>query len=96
MQGQLREEVTLEKDDFVVITQTEFQIHLVQKFGGKNMCCDSTYGTTCYDIELNSLLLLNEFEEEVPVTFFLNTDSFAFMHLFFSKIRDNTRAISPC
>ena len=96
LQGQLREEVTLEKDDFVVITQTEFQIHLVQKFGAKNMCCDTTYGTTCYDIELNSLLLLNEFQEEVPVTFCVNTDSFAFLHLFFSKIRDNTRAISPC
>ena len=96
LQGQLREEVTLEKGDFVVITQTEFQKHLVQKFGGKNMCWDTTYGTTCYDIELNSLLLLNEFEEGVPVIFCLNTDNFAFMHLFFSKIRDNTSAISPC
>ena len=88
MQDQLKEEVALEKDDFVVIMQTEFQKHLMQKFGSKGLCCDTTHGTTGYDFKLNSLLVLDEFEEGVPVAFCLsNRDDFAFMKLFFSKTR---------
>ena len=97
MQGQLKEEVALKKDDFVVIMQTQFQKHLMQKFGSKGLCCDTTHGTTGYDFKLNSLLVLDEFEEGVPVAFCLsNQDNFAFMKLFFSKICDNTGAVSPC
>ena len=97
LQGQLKEEAALEKDDFIVIMQTEFQKHLMQKFGSKGLCCDTTHGTTGYDFKLNSLLVLDEFEEGVPVAFCLsNRDNFAFMKLFFSKIRDNTGAISHC
>ena len=35
LQGQLKEELALEKDDFLVIMQTKFQKHLMQKFGSK-------------------------------------------------------------
>ena len=42
LQGQLKEELAIEKDDFVVIMQTEFQKHLMQKFGSKGLCCDTT------------------------------------------------------
>ena len=97
LQVQLKEEVALEKDNFVIIMQTEFQKHLMQKFGSKGLCCDTTHGTTGYDFKLNSLLVLDEFEEGVPVTFCLsNRDEFAFIKLFFTKIRANTGAISPC
>ena len=66
--------------------QTEFQKHLLQKSGGNDLCCDTTYGTTGHDFELNSLLLLNQFEEEVPVAFCLsNRDNFAFTKLFSAK-----------
>ena len=69
----------------------------MQKFDCKGFCCDTTHGTTGYDFKLNSLLTLDEFEEGAPVTICLsNRDNFAFMKLFFSKIRDNTGAISPC
>ena len=96
MQGQLKEEVALEEDDFVVIMQTEFQKHVMQKFVSKGFCCDTTHGTTGYDFKSNSLLVLDEFEEGVPLAFCLsNRDNFAFMKLFFRKIRDNTGAISP-
>ena len=77
--------------------QTEFQKHLMQKFGSKGLCCDTTHGTTGYDFKLNSLLVLDEFEEGVPVAFCLsNRDNFAFMKLFFRKIRGNTGATPPC
>ena len=96
-QGQLKEEVALEKDSFAVIMQTEFQKHLMQKFGSKGFCCDTTHGPTGYDFKLNSLLVLDEFEEGVPVAFCLsNRDICAFMKLFFGKIHDNTGVISPC
>ena len=32
-------------NDFIVVVQTEFQRHLVQKFVNKGICCDSTHGT---------------------------------------------------
>ena len=69
----------------------------MQKFGGKDLHCDTTHGTTGYDFKLNPLLLLDEFEEGVPVAFCLsNKDNFAFTKLFFCKICDNTGAMSPC
>ena len=96
LQGQLKEEVALEKNNFVVIMQTEFQKHLMQKLGSKGLCYDTTHGTTGYDFKFNSSLVLDEVEEGVPVAFCLsNRDNFAFMKLFFSKIRDNTDVISP-
>ena len=76
--------------------QTEFQKHLMQKFGSKGLCCGTTHGTTGYDFKLNSLLVLDEFEEGVPVAFCLsNRENFGFMKLFFREIPDNMGAISP-
>ena len=96
LQGQLKEEVALEKDDFVVTMQTEFQKHLMQKFVSKGLCCDTAHGTTSYDFKLNSLFVFDEFEEGVPAAFCLsNRGTFAFMKLFFSKIYKNTGAIFP-
>ena len=71
--------------------------YALQKFGGKGLCCDTIHETTYYDFNLNSLLVLDKFEEGVLVASCLsNRDNFAFMKLFFSKICDNAGAISPC
>ena len=40
------EEGYVHVDDFIVVVQTEFQRHLMQKFANKGICCDSTHGTT--------------------------------------------------
>ena len=40
------EEENVHVDDFIVVVQTEFQRHLMQKFASKGICCDSTHGTT--------------------------------------------------
>ena len=69
MQAQLREKVALQKDDFKVMMQTEFQKHLMQKFGSKSLYCDTAHATTGYDFKLNSLLVLDEFEERLPTAF---------------------------
>lgn len=44
--GEIDNDVILEKDDFVIIMQTQFQSHLLKKFGNKGLCCDATHGTT--------------------------------------------------
>ena len=59
LQGQLKEEVALEKGSFVVIMKTEFQKHHMEKLGSKEFCCGNTHGTTGYDSKLLSLLLLD-------------------------------------
>ena len=44
--GVKEEEENVHVDDFIVVVQTEFQRHLMQKFANKGICCDSTHGTT--------------------------------------------------
>ena len=44
--GVKEEEENVHVDYFIVVVQTEFQRHLMQKFANKGICCDSTHGTT--------------------------------------------------
>ena len=44
--GVKEEEENVHVDDFIVVVQTEFQRHLMQKFANKGICSDSAYGTT--------------------------------------------------
>ena len=44
--GVKEEEENVHVDDFIVVVQTKFQHHLMQKFANKGICCDSTHGTT--------------------------------------------------
>ena len=68
----------------------------MESFGSRGICCDTTHGTTGYDFKLNSLLVLDEFEEGIPVAFCLsNHDNFHFMKVFFEKIKESTGPISP-
>ena len=43
--GVKEEEENIHADDFIVVVQTKFQHHLMQKFANKGICCDSTHGT---------------------------------------------------
>ena len=44
--GVKEEEQNIHVDDFIVVVQTKFQRHLMQKFANKAICCDSTHGIT--------------------------------------------------
>ena len=44
LQGQPDSQNRLEKDDFMLIIQTEAQKHLMEQFGRKGICCDTTHG----------------------------------------------------
>ena len=97
LQGDVDESVQLEKDDFMIVVQANYQKHMMESFGSRGICCDTTHGTTGYDFKLNSLLVLDEFEEGIPVAFCLsNRDNFHFMKVFFQTIKDSTGPVSPC
>ena len=42
--GVKEQEENVHVDDFIVVVQTEFYCHLMQKFANKGICCDSTHG----------------------------------------------------
>ena len=52
LQAQPDDENRLEKDDFMLIIQTEALKYLMTQFGGKGICCDTTHGTTGYNFKL--------------------------------------------
>ena len=96
LQGQPDSENRLEKDDFMVIIQTEPQKHVKRQFGGKCVCCDTTHGTTGYDFILTSLIVFDELDEGIPVAHCIsNKDTFHFMEIFFKEFKNNCGFIAP-
>ena len=84
LQGEKDDKKKLGVDDFIIVIQTESQKYLLQCFGDKGVCCDSTHGTTGYDFGLSSLLIVDEFGEGVPVAWCLsNHEDYKFMKIFF-------------
>ena len=53
--------------DFSLCLQTEFQGDMLIKFGSSAICMDSTHGTNCYDFNLMSLVVVDEYGEGIPV-----------------------------
>ena len=96
LQGQPDSENRLEKDDFMLIIQTEAQKHLMRQFGGKGIYCDTTHGTTGYDFKRTSLLVSDELDEGIPVAHFIsNKETFHFMGIFFKEVKNNCGFIAP-
>ena len=88
--------LSLSKNDFIVILQTEEQKHLARQFGHKGVCCDSTHRTNAYDFFLTTVLIVDEFGEGVPIAWCLsNHEDYNMMKIFFSKVKDNVSSISP-
>ena len=56
----------LKDEDFLLCLQTAFQRNMI-KYASKTICIDSTHNTTQYDFMLTTVLVLDEFEEAVPV-----------------------------
>ena len=60
------------------------------------MGCDTTHGTTGYDFKLTTLIVIDEFQEGVPVAFCIsNRETYEFMRIFFDKVKDNCGISSP-
>ena len=96
LQGQPDTENRLEKDDFMLIIQTEAQNHLMRQFGGIGICYDTTHGTTGYDFKLTSLIVSDELDEGIPAAHCIsNKETFHFMEIFFKEVKSNCGFITP-
>ena len=81
---------TLESKDMVLIYQSDFQKNLMTKWGGSNICIDSTYKITKYKYILTTILVVDESKNGYPVAFMLsNREDSAVMKIFFTEIRKN-------
>lgn len=59
--GQDQDDIYLNKTDFALIIMTKFQERQLQKFGPGNICIVSTHGTNGYDIQLYTIMTVDEF-----------------------------------
>ena len=55
----------------------------MQKFSKDGICCDTTHGSTGYDFKLTNLIVIDDFQEGVPVAFSLsNRETYELMKIF--------------
>lgn len=66
------EQGILSKHDFALILMTNFQQEILKKFGHNKICVDGTHGTNAYDIQLYTVVTVDEFESGCPVAFCLS------------------------
>ena len=66
------EDDIFEKDDFVLSIQTKFQFEMLKKFGNNTICIDSTHQTNHYSYPLNTMMVIDEYGEGVPVAYLLS------------------------
>lgn len=73
-----------------------FQKQMLSKFGSDRLCIDSTHGMTGYGFELTTLLVVDEYEEGIPVAFFcsssVNSDN---LKVFFNCVKEAVGEVKP-
>ncbi len=62
----------LEPDDFLLLIQTEFQHDMLCSHAHSGVRMDATYKVSDYDFHLITLLILDEFQEGIPVAWALS------------------------
>ena len=87
-QGVVCNEGNFAKDDFVVAFCSHFMLEMLDKYGHKVVCMDSTHGTTAYDFKLVTAMVVDEFGSGVPVAWLLsNKDSSEVLLPFLRSLR---------
>ena len=61
----------LSKDEFVLIIMSDAQVTATKKFAGpmKEIALDSTHGTNCYNFQLTTFLVVDDYSEGFPCAF---------------------------
>ena len=79
----------LAKDDVLLCIQTEFQKDMAKKFGNnKVIFIDSTHSTTIYDFLLITVMVVDEFDEGVPIAWAIsNREDQSVLIEFFKPLR---------
>uniref|UniRef100_A0A6P7FWK9 Uncharacterized protein LOC114334883 n=1 Tax=Diabrotica virgifera virgifera TaxID=50390 RepID=A0A6P7FWK9_DIAVI len=89
--GQNEEDTStlLKQSDFVLIIMTSFQAEQFSKFGENKICIDGTHGTNAYDIQLYTIMCVDEFGTGCPVAYcFSNRSDEYIFTLFFDKLKE--------
>lgn len=90
------EDVVFEKDDFVLSIQTKFQLEMLKKFGNFTVCIDSTHQTNHYGYPLNTLMVIDEYGEGIPVAYLLsNRETGDVLKVFFSAVKAQVGHLEP-
>ncbi|XP_026467755.1 uncharacterized protein LOC113371341 [Ctenocephalides felis] len=77
----------LREDDYILIIMTKKQAEMLQEFGSDRICVDATHGTNCYNYQLHTLMVIDEFGSGVPVAFFFaNRQDEVTCRIFFEEI----------
>jgi len=78
----------LDNEDFDLILMTNFQKKQIVKFGIEKICIDGTHGTNAYDIQLYTLMTVDEFGSGCPVAFCFSNRSYeCIFQLFFNVVK---------
>ena len=84
------------KDDFALCIQTKFQRDMLSKFGNNTVCIDSTHSTNQYDFLLNTLMVIDDFGEGIPVAYLIsNHETEAVIGAFYEAIKGRVGVIEP-
>jgi len=70
--------------NFMIVIMTPYQIDVLSKYATHRICVDSTHGTTSYNFQLTTLLVVDEFGAGCPVAFCISNriDSVAMSRFF--------------
>lgn len=94
-QNEKDSETLLKIDDFVLILMTDFQAAQLAMFGSDKICVHGTHGTNQYDIQLYTLVTVDEFGEGCPVAYcFSNRSDELIFTLYYRKIKEKIGIIS--
>ena len=87
----------LAKDDVLFCIQTEFQKDMAKKFGNnKVIFIDSTHGTTMYNFLLITVMVVDEFDEGVPIAWAIsNREDQSVLIDFFKSIKAKVGNLVP-
>jgi len=64
----------LSKHDFVLILITKFQLETLQKFCRDKICVDGTHGTNAYDIQLYTVVTVENLDPVTQLRFVYQID----------------------
>ena len=78
-----------EKKVFLLGIQTEFQQDMFVRWARKLVCVDAPHGTNAYDFQLVTVLVIDDYDEGIPVAWLIsNKESADVLWVFFTGIRE--------
>ena len=74
--------------------QTEFQKEMLNEYGSRLICIDATHGTTAYDFQLITVLVIDDFNQGIPVAWMIsNKKSTDSLQVFFQSLRERCQDV---